>query len=65
MAIDSGMSDRLGTSFFQAYRLFDSDTQTVFVDRDSHLTESAHRVVAEQIADVIEPVLRAKLPARP
>jgi hypothetical protein len=56
--IDSTMSDRLGTSFFRAYQLFDGDTQTVFVDRDSHVTEEANGKIADYIAEILVPLLR-------
>lgn len=57
-AIDSAMADRLGSSFFRAYPLFDSDTQSVFVDRDSHITEEANAKVADYIAEIITPLLQ-------
>jgi hypothetical protein len=64
-AIDSAMHDWLGQHYFQAYQWLDSYQEGAFVDRNSHITEAANQVIAERIADAIEPALRAKLPARP
>jgi len=38
--------------------VFDTDTTTVFVDSQSHLTEAGNRVVAERIAELLDPLLR-------
>lgn len=59
-AIDSAMQDWLGRNYFQAYRWFDDQAEGIFVDRNSHITEAGNRVIAERIADVIEPALRRK-----
>lgn len=53
VAIDSVMTHHEGATYFRAYDLFDSDTQTVFVDRDSHITEAANARVAELIAGIL------------
>lgn len=60
-AIDSLMADWNGTHYFQAYRYFDQDSVTRFVDRDAHLTEEANRVIAEHMADIVAPVLEKRL----
>ncbi|MEO8198943.1 MAG: SGNH/GDSL hydrolase family protein [Gemmatimonadota bacterium] len=62
--IDSLMTDWNGTHYFRAYRYFDQDTVTRFVDRHSHLTEEANRVVAERMADIVAPILEARLTKR-
>jgi hypothetical protein len=56
-AVDSIMTGQLGSRYFRAYTLFDADTQTVFVDRDSHITEAANARVADYIAELITPLL--------
>jgi hypothetical protein len=56
-AIDSAMADRMGQSYFRAYSLFDQESETVFVDRDSHITEAANGKVADYIAGIIAPLL--------
>lgn len=60
-AIDSLMQDRTGTRYFQAYKFFDQDSVTRFVDRHSHLTEDANRVIAERMAEIVAPVLAARI----
>ncbi len=62
-AIDSVMADHRGLSYFPLAHLFDGDTTTVFVDRDSHITEAANRVVADQIAEQVAPLLKGVAPA--
>lgn len=58
--IDSVMQDWTGSHYFQAYRYFDQDSVTRFVDRHSHLTEEANQVVAERMADIVAPVLETR-----
>lgn len=59
-AFDSAMADQTGRTYFPAYTLFDQDTATVFVDRHSHITEAAGEVVADTIAGILAPMLRAR-----
>jgi hypothetical protein len=58
--IDSLMQDWEGSHYFHAYSFFDQDSVTRFVDRNTHLTEEANRVLAERMADVLVPVLLAR-----
>jgi len=57
-SIDSAMAGS-DVSFHSLLGLFDGDSATGFLDQYSHLTEEASRKVAETIADVIIPLLRA------
>lgn len=57
-SLDSVMSDRAGESYFSLTHMFDADTETVFVDSESHVTEEANRRVADAIAERIIPLLR-------
>jgi hypothetical protein len=61
-AIDSVMADHGGLTYFPLGHLFDGDTTTVFVDRDSHITEAAHRTVADEIAARVAPLLKEEVP---
>jgi hypothetical protein len=56
-SIDSAMVDRAGTTFHSLQSIFDTDTVTVFVDQNAHITEAANRKVAARIAEVIAPPL--------
>jgi hypothetical protein len=54
-AIDSAMVRRPG--YFSLAHIFDADTETVFMDQYSHLTEAANARVAHFMADALIPVL--------
>jgi hypothetical protein len=62
--IDSLMQDWNGTRYFPAYRYFDQESATVFVDRHSHLTEAANRELAERMADIVVPGLKERVASR-
>lgn len=54
--IDSVMAP-WGAAYVPLYRMFDSDTGTIFVDNMAHITESANQRIAEEIAGLIAPEL--------
>jgi len=58
-SIDSAMTGRLGKNYFSLSSIFDDDTTSVFIDEHAHVTEAANRKIAERIADVVAPLLRA------
>jgi hypothetical protein len=62
-AIDSVMQAGRGVTYFPLYDMFDAETTTVFVDQNSHITETANREVAERIAEQVALRLKAKRPA--
>lgn len=62
-AVDSLMQDRAGHAFVSLTDLFDGDTTSVFLDEFGHLTEAGNKVVAQRIADLVIPLLRA-IPAK-
>jgi hypothetical protein len=63
-AIDSAMAPEAGRTFFDLRGVFDADTVTRFVDRHSHVTEDANRIIASLIADRLAPQL-ARAVVRP
>jgi hypothetical protein len=50
---DSILRPATGRTFFPLYDLFDSDTESVFLDRWGHVTEAGNAAIARRIADVI------------
>lgn len=60
-SIDAAMADRAGTSYVSLRGVFDADTATRFVDEIAHVTEEANGEVAERMAQVIAPLLAAKV----
>jgi hypothetical protein len=62
--LDSAMAPESGRTFFDLRDVFDADTVTRFVDRHSHVTEDANRIIANLMADRLVPLL-ARPVARP
>jgi hypothetical protein len=58
--LDSVMADRVGISFFQTHSLFAEDSQAIFVDKDSHISEFGNGKVAEFLASLLTPYLQAR-----
>jgi lysophospholipase L1-like esterase len=56
-AVDSALTDRMGHDYYPLNGLFDADSATVFVDGDSHITETANAKVADRMAEVVSPLL--------
>jgi len=56
-SIDSAMQPEAGRTYVSLASLFDTDTATVYTDQFAHLTERAHEVIADRIAEVIAPAL--------
>jgi hypothetical protein len=56
-SIASAMAAFAGREFFDLRRLFDLDTQTVFVDFRSHVTEEGNERIAEVMADRLLPLI--------
>ncbi len=56
-SIDSAMQADAGRMYFSLASLFDADTATAYTDQFAHLTERAHGVIADRIAEVIAPAL--------
>lgn len=56
-AMDSAMADRAGRTYLSLVHLFDADTNSVFVDAESHVTEEANARIAGVIADRLVAVL--------
>ena len=56
-AFAAAMSPQAGHTFFDLRPLFDADTVTVFVDSESHVTETSTARIADAIADRLIPAL--------
>lgn len=57
--VDSAMGDRLGREYLPLDPLFATDTESVFLDNNGHVTERANAVIAQRIADFVVPLLRS------
>jgi lysophospholipase L1-like esterase len=62
---DSILRPAVGRTFFPLYDSFDSDSQSVFLDRWGHLTEAGNAAIASRIADVISGQLLPMSQRRP
>lgn len=58
--VDSLMQDRMGRTYVPLHTLYDADSTAIFVD-DVHLTVDGNRKLAEQVADLVAPVLLERM----